>query len=105
MADLLELSSVAPDSSFLFTELGTFACGSKAAVVITRTRSGPKVSASRGELEMMIYRSPVEVFAQKVERLEIGRQETPAGSGLDFLDVKEAMAAMVAMASCRRKAY
>ena len=70
-----------------------------------RTGSGPKVNASSGELEIMIYRSPVEVFARKVERLEIGRQETPAGSGLDFLNVKEAMAAMAAMVSCRRKEY
>ena len=53
-----------------------------------RRGSGPKVNTSSGESEIMIYRPPMEVFAQKVETLEIGRQETT------ILDVKEAMAAM-----------
>ena len=36
-----------------------------------RRGSGPKVNTSSGESEIMIYRPPMEVFAQKLETLEI----------------------------------
>lgn len=46
-----------------------------------RRGSGPKVNTSSGESEIMIYRPPVEVFAQKVETLEI---EHPDKTGNTF---------------------
>ena len=67
------------------TELDTFACGSKAALYQEwrqmRRGSGPKVNTSSGESEIMIYRPPMEVFAQKVETLEI---ENPDKTGNKF---------------------